>query len=174
MSENIKETILNLIQRFSPNPPLFVKFIFLLFALFFLGVIIYFLKKTTFIDRIFLQDFVEFMTFSSSGMSKSMGAFKKIMERLKSQNEDEAKLAIIESDDLLNEVLNKIGYKQEETLGEKLDEVTPDTLPNLKEVIEIHRIRNNIIHDPAYRLDFDEAKRILSVYEQAIQNLESF
>jgi len=174
MSENIRQTILYLIQRFSPNPPLFVKFIFLLFTLFFLGVIIYFLKKTTFIDRIFLQDFVEFITFSSSGMSKSMGAFMKIKERLKSQNEDEAKLAIIEADDLLNEVLNKIGYKQEESLGEKLDEVTPDSLSNLKEVIEVHRIRNNIIHDPAYRFDFEEAKRILSVYEQAIQNLESF
>ena len=174
MSENTREIILSLIQRFSPNPPLFVKFIFILFALFFLAVIIYFLKKTTWFDKIFWQDFVEFTTFSSYSMVKSREAFKKIMERLKSQNEDEAKLAIIEADDFLNEVLNKIGYKEKESLGEKLDEVTPDTLPNLKEVIEVHRIRNNIIHDPAYRFDFDEAKRILSIYEQAIQNLESF
>lgn len=174
MSENLVNTIIYWIQKFSLGTPLFVKAIFLLFALFFLGVIIYFLEKTSWFDKIFLQDFIELTTLSSSGMSKSMETFKKIMERLKIQNEDEAKLAIIEADDLLNEVLNKIGYKHEETIGEKLDEVTPDTLPNLKEVIEVHRIRNNIIHDPTYRLDLNEAKRILSVYEQAIQNLDSF
>ena len=174
MSENIRETILYLIQRSSPNPPLFVKIIFLLFALFFFGVMVYFFKKTSWFEKIFLQDFIELTTFSAFGAAKSREAFRKIMERLKTQNEDEAKLAIIEADDLLNESLNKIGHKKEESLGEKLDEVTPDTLPNLKEVIEVHRIHNNIIHDPTYRFDLDEAKRILSVYEQAIQNLESF
>jgi hypothetical protein len=173
MSENIKETILDLIQRFSPSPPFFVKFIFLLFALFFLVVIIYFLKKTTWFDKIFWQDFMEFMTFSSYGMAKNREAFKKIMERLKSQNEDEAKLAIIEADDFLNESLNKIGYKKEQSLGEKLDETAPDIIPNLEEVREVHNIRNNIIHDPAYRLELEEAKRLLLVYEKALQSLET-
>ena len=62
---------------------------------------------------------------------------------------------------------------KEESLGEKLEEITPDILPNLEEVNEVHKMRNNIIHDPAYRLDLEEAKRILSAYEKAIQNLET-
>jgi hypothetical protein len=173
MSENLRDTILYLIQRYSFNPPLFVKIIFLLFALFFFGVIIYFLKKTSWFEKIFLQDFIELATVSSFGIVKSREAFRKIMERLKTQNEDEAKLAIIEADDLLNENLNRIGYKKEESLGEKLDETTPDIIPNLEEVNEAHKVRNNIIHDPAYRLDLEEAGKILSVYEKAIQNLET-
>jgi hypothetical protein len=106
-------------------------------------------------------------------MAKNREAFKKIMERLKSQNEDEAKLAIIEADDFLNESLNKIGYKKEQSLGEKLDETAPDIIPNLEEVREVHNIRNNIIHDPAYRLELEEAKRLLLVYEKALQSLET-
>jgi len=174
MSENLRNTILYLIQRFSFNPPLFVKIIFLLFALFFLTIIIYFLKKTTWFEKIFLHDFMELITFSSFGLAKGREAFRKIMERLKSDNEDEAKLAIIEADDLLNETLNRIGYKKEESLGEKLDEINLDTLPNLEEVIEVHKIRNDIIHYPAYRLNLEEARRILLVYEKAVQNIESF
>lgn len=173
MSENFRNTILYLIHRFSPNPPLFVKIIFLLFALFFLGIILYFLKKTSWFEKIFLQDFVELTTFSSFGVAKNQQAFRKIMERLKTQNEDEAKLAVIEAEDLLNESLNKIGYKKEESLGEKLDEITPDIISNLEEVNEAHKVRNNIIHDPAYRLELEETKRILLVYEKALQNLET-
>ena len=174
MSEKLRETILDLIVRFSPNPPLFVKIIFLLFALFFLGVIIYFLKKTTWFEKIFLRDFIELITFRSFGMAKSREVFLKIMERLKSQNEDDAKLAIIEADDLLNVTLSAIGYKKEETLGEKLDGINTDTLPNLEEVIGAHKIRNNIVHYPAFRLDLQEAKRILFVYEKALLDLELF
>lgn len=173
MSESLRDTILYLIHRFSPDLPLFVKVIFLLFALFFFGVIVYFLKNTSWFEEIFLRDFVEFTTFSSYRIAKSREAFRKIMERLKTQNEDEAKLAVIEADDILNESLNRIGYKKEESLGEKLDEITPDIIPNLEEVKEAHKVRNSIIHDPAYRLESEEAKRILLVYEKALQNLET-
>jgi len=173
-TESFKDQILYLIWRFSPQPPLFVKIIFLLFALFFFFVIIYFLRKTTWFERIFLQDFVEFSTFKPYGISKSVEAWKKIIKRLETGSEDEAKLAVIEADDLLNETLNKIGYKQEETLGEKLDKITVETIPNLEEVWEAHKTRNNIVHDPDYRLSLEEVKKILEVYEKAIKAVEAF
>jgi hypothetical protein len=173
-AESFKDQILYLIWKFSPQPPLFVKIIFLLFALFFFFVIIYFLRKTTWFERIFLQDFIEFSTFKPYGISKSVEAWKKIITRLDAGSEDEAKLAVIEADDLLNETLDRVGYKKEKSLGEKLDEITPDIITNLEEVNEAHRIRNNIIHDPDYRLGLEEAKKILLVYEKAIKSAETF
>lgn len=173
-AQSFKDQILYLIWKFSPQPPLFVKIIFLLFALFFFFVIIYFLKKTTWFKRIFFQDFIELYTFKPYGISKSAEAWKKIIARLEIGSEDEAKLAVIEADDLLNETLNRIGYKKEETLGEKLDEITPDIIPNLEDVWEVHKIRNNIIHDPDYRLTLEEAKKILEVYDKAIKSAEVF
>jgi hypothetical protein len=173
-AESFKDQILYLIWKFSPQPPVFIKIIFLLFALFFFIVIIYFLKKSTWFKRIFTQDFIEFFTFKPYGISKSAEAWKKIIARLDGGSEDEAKLAVVEADDLLNETLNRIGYRKEETLGEKLDDITPDIIPNLEEVQEAHKIRNNIIHDPDYRLGLEEAKKILGVYEKAIKGAEAF
>jgi hypothetical protein len=55
-----------------------------------------------------------------------------------------------------------------------LQKVTAGTLPNVEEVWEAHKIRNNIVHDPDYRLSLDEAKRALEIYEKALTDLQAF
>ncbi len=171
--ENINNKIIYYIWLFSDQIPDYVKIIFLLFGLLFFFITIYFLVKTTWFERIFLQDFIEFVTFKSYGAPKSSEAWKKILSRLETGSEDELKLAIIEVDDLLNETLVRIGYKKEETLGEKLDEITLDIVPNIEEIYESHRVRNNIIHDPDYRLSLEETKKILETYGKAIKSAET-
>jgi hypothetical protein len=172
-SANFENQILDIITRFSLEIPSFLKVIFLLFALFFILAIIYFLKNTTWLRRVFFQDFIEFATFSSYTIGKATKAWEKIMGRLEKGTEDEAKLAILEADEILDETLNKMGYAKEETLGEKLDKVTLDTISNLGEVLEAHKIRNNIIHDPDYRLNLLEAQKIISIFGKALRDLEA-
>jgi hypothetical protein len=173
ISADLENQILHVITRFSLETPSFLKIIFLLFALVFIAAIIYFLKNSTWFRRVFLQDFVEFVTFSYYAMGKVTKAWEKIMGRLEKGTEDEAKLAILEADEILNETLNKMGYAKEETLGEKLDKVTSDTISNLGEILEAHKIRNNIIHDPDYRLNILEAQKIISIYGKALRDLEA-
>jgi ABC-type multidrug transport system fused ATPase/permease subunit len=172
ISANFENQILHIITNFSLEIPSFFKIIFLLFALVFIAAIIYFLKNSTWLRRIFLQDFIEFATFSSYMMGKITKTWRKITERLERGTEDEAKLAILEADEILNGTLNKIGYTREETLGEKLDEITSDTISNIEEIREVHKIRNNIIHDPDYRLNLAEAQRAIFIYEKALRDLE--
>jgi len=85
--------------------------------------------------------------------------------------ESEAKLALIEADALLDETLKRLGYPGE-SLGERLEKLTVDILPNLEEIQKIHKIRNNIIHDPTYKLNLEEAKKALVIYEKALINLD--
>jgi len=40
-------------------------------------------------------------------------------------------------------------------------------------VREIHKIRNNIIHDPTYKLSQEEVKKALAVYEKALIELDA-
>lgn len=173
ITESLKNQILDLIMRISPKTPIFLKVIFLLFALFFLLVIIYFLKKTTWLRRIFFQDFMEFITSSSYKVGRITKAWEKIIKRLERNTEDEAKLAILEADDILNEILNRMGYKKEETLEEKLDEITPDIISNLEDLYDAHKVHNNIVHDPDYRLSLTEAQRIIFIYEKSLHDLEA-
>ena len=105
------------------------------------------------------------------GLKKFIKEWKKIEERLDTGLESEAKLALIEADSLLDEALKRLGYPGE-SLGERLEKLAVDIMPNLSQVQEVHKIRNNIIHDPTYKLNLGEAKKALAIYEKALINLD--
>ena len=88
------------------------------------------------------------------------------------QENHQEKLAIIEADALLNEVLERMAYTGE-SLGERLKQVESSVLPNIEQVWQAHRVRNDIVHDPDYRLPVDRAKAILEVYEQAFKHFDA-
>jgi hypothetical protein len=150
---------------------LVIKIIFLGFASYFLGFIIWALINTTWLKRIFLQDLKEFLTYRPYKSKEFIKKWQKIKERLDIGSEPEAKLAFIEADSLLDEALKEQGYAGE-SLGERLEKLTVDILPNLTQVQEVHKIRNNIIHDPTYKLNLEEAKKALAIYEKALINLD--
>ena len=152
---------------------LVVKIVFIFFSLFFLGGTIYFLFHTTWLKRILLQDLVEILTYRPYWIRKITRVWRKIIKRLETGLESEYKLAVIEADSLLNDTLKRMGYFGE-SLGERLEKLTKATLPNIEQVWEAHKTRNNIIHDPDYRLALDQAKGALAIYEQALRNLQMF
>ena len=152
---------------------LFLKILFTALALIFFGFIILALNKTTWLKRMFIWDITEFFSFRPYGTRKVEKDWAKITARLETDLESEWKLAVIEADSILNDILMKMGFGGE-TLGERLDRLTAVTLPNLQQIREAHKIRNNIVHDPDYRVSSDEAKRVVGIYEQALRDLQAF
>lgn len=150
----------------------FLKIFIAILSLIFLFGAIYFLLKTEWAKRRFLLDLIEFFGFKPYGMPKVSKEWGKVVEKLEQGVESEAKLAIIEADDLLNEILGKMGYIGD-TLGEKLNHVKKTILPNLNEVLEAHKIKSDIVHDPSYSLSFKQAKKVLEIYERALSDLEA-
>ncbi len=140
---------------------------------FFLFFIIFLLFKTNFLKAHFLEDFIEFITFKPYGMKKMFKRWKKIVERLESNVESEYKLAIVEADDFLEEILRRMGYKGD-TMQEILEKINDLVLPNLEDIRQVHQIRNQVVYDPNYQLDLNKAKEVLDVYEEALRNLEVF
>jgi hypothetical protein len=80
-------------------------------------------------------------------------------------------MAIIEADDLLDASLKRMGFTGQ-TLEEKLGKLTSATVGNLDDVYAAHKIRNNIVHNPDYRLGQDEAKVALEAYQRAFNSLQ--
>lgn len=152
---------------------LILKILFVVAALILLGFIIFALAKTSWLKRLWIWDLVEFFSFRPYGVRKVVKAWAKITSRLETGLESEYKLAVIEADSILNDILKRMGFGGE-TLGERLERLTAATLPNLKQIWEAHKIRNNIVHDPNYRLTLDEARRVLDIYEQALRDLQAF
>ena len=149
------------------------KLVFILVSLFLTIGLIFFLMKNDWLNFLILQDSAEFLTFRPFGVKKIVKVWDKITVKLDTGLESEYKLAVIEADDMMNDILKRMGITGE-TLGEKLKNLTSATLPNIEEIIESHQVRNNIVHNPDYELSLDEAKKLLAVYEKAFQNLQAF
>lgn len=148
------------------------KILFIVAALVFVIFMIIALFKTYWLRRLILWDFQEIVTYRPYGVRKVEKDWLKIKSRLDTGLESEYKLAIIEADSMLDIVLSKMGFGGE-SLGERLEKITEISLPNLGEVKIAHGLRNNIVHDPDYKLSLDETKKTISTIEKSLTDLQA-
>ena len=93
-----------------------------------------------------------------------------VLEHLFSENQAEWKLAIIESDSMLEALLDQLGFEGL-TLGDKLKSADRDKFPNLTLAWEVHNVRNRIAHEGiAYDISAHEAKRVIAIYENIFRD----
>ncbi len=160
------------------NSPLFhnivsiAKIVFIVISVLLFGFIIFGLVHTSWLRRLILEDFREFLTFRPYGVKKLYRQWQKVKQRLDTGLESEYKLAVMEADSVLDDILKKMGFAGE-TLGERLTKLTEATITNLPEVLEVHKTRNNIVHDPDFKLTLDETKRAMEAYEKALTDLQA-
>ena len=132
---------------------------------------VFVIVRTMWIKFAFLFDFTEFFTFRPYGLRRVAGKWQKIQQRLETANEAEYKLAVIEADGMLNDILLRMGFRGE-TLGDRLKILTSAIIPNLNDVAQAHQTRNNVVHDPDYRLTLQEAQKTLEIYKATFTNLD--
>ena len=137
---------------------IFLKIGFIALALFFLAAIVFLLIKTQYLKTRFFQSFIEFLTYKPYSFRKTAKDWIKIAKRLDTASETEYKLAVIEAEEMLSNALEMAGHK-----GEAFTD----------QIREARKIRDNIVHNPDYRLSLDEAKRILKIYEQALKQIQA-
>src|SRR3989338_7210346 len=84
-------------------------------------------------------------------------------------NENDWKLAVIEADSMLFDLLTQMGFKGE-NMGDKLKEANQSNFRSLNLAWEVHNIRNKIAHEgSSFELSLHEAKRVIALYEQIFQ-----
>lgn len=71
-----------------------------------------------------------------------------MLDHISSSNPNDWKLAIIEADIILDELLKKAGYAGI-SLGERLRSISPNQLESLDDAWQAHKIRNQIAHGGA-------------------------
>ncbi|HYU64761.1 MAG TPA: hypothetical protein VEK36_00625 [Candidatus Paceibacterota bacterium] len=95
-----------------------------------------------------------------------------VLQHMDSAKEAEWRIAIIEADKLLEEVLRQSGYTGD-TLGERLMNMPEGQLESFERLWEAHKVRNWLVHDVDYFLRYSEAKRVINSYEQALRELKA-
>lgn len=103
---------------------------------------------------------------------KRTARWEEITRHLDGENPIEWKMAIIEADALLDDIMKGIGYKGE-TLAERLKSIEPSDFENLQNVWAAHKIRNRLVHEPGkVKLSRGDAKSAVEKYEKALKELK--
>lgn len=103
-------------------------------------------------------------TVAAHDMPRSQLRWNRIMEEIRSGIEQNLRLAILEADIMLNELLDVLGYKGE-TMADKMRQVDRANFNTIDLAWEAHRARNTIAHQgTGVSLGTQEANRIINLY----------
>lgn len=80
-----------------------------------------------------------------------------------------AKLAVIEADKLLDNVMRSLVIPGE-TMGERLKSAQY-RYPKIRQVWPAHKLRNQLVHDSAFQLTLSQARRALKDFHDALRTL---
>jgi hypothetical protein len=95
--------------------------------------------------------------------------WQRVVDHVESENPNDWRLAILEADILLDELLTNM-HAEGDTLGEKLKSMTSAEMPSIQLAWEGHKVRNQIAHEGAnFSLSQREARRIVLLYERVLR-----
>lgn len=116
------------------------------------------------------EQWSDFLNIKNVSRRRSLRAWKHILKKIHSKEELQWKLAIMEADKVLDEILKMAGYKGE-TMDDRLKLLTVAQLSNLEDIKNSHRIRQQISQNPDFKISQEEAVNIIKVYNQAFTEL---
>ncbi|GMU74469.1 MAG: hypothetical protein AMXMBFR44_6660 [Candidatus Campbellbacteria bacterium] len=95
-----------------------------------------------------------------------------VEELAASDNPGDWRVAIIEADIMLNELVSSMGYDGD-TLGDKLKRIEKSDFTTLDLAWEAHKVRNRIAHSGSdFILTAREAKRVVGLYREVLQEFD--
>jgi len=140
-----------------------------LFLIVFILIIFFKIKDNIRKDLIAVTESIAAPDFPKKDFDKKWQA---IMDRLEKENESDDKLALIEADNIFDDLLKKIGYEGND-MGERLKQITKAQLANIDELWQAHKVRNRIAHEQDFKLTHAQAKRAVEIYQRAMEDLEA-
>ncbi|MDO8564518.1 MAG: hypothetical protein Q7R88_00820 [bacterium] len=98
--------------------------------------------------------------------------FERIKSHMESEKESDWRLAVLEADVMLDEMISGMGYRGD-SLGEKLKAIEKSDFTTLEKAWEAHVIRNRIAHEGAlFPLTHREARRVIGLYEEVFKEFQ--
>jgi len=148
------------------------KLFFLFFSIFLIiSIIIVIWQSRPFLQESWLMTF-KGVDVPALTLGKLRRKWQVIEKRLASRDESNYKLAVIEADKLLDNLLERAGYSGK-SLGDRLKRLTPAQLSNLDALWQAHKLRNNIVHDIEAEVRLHEAQQAVEAIKKALEELEA-
>jgi len=98
--------------------------------------------------------------------------WEQIVKHIESEHPNDWKVAILEADILLDEMLDVIGYRGD-TMSDKLKQVERSDFLTIDKAWEAHKIRNQIAHEGAeFLITEREARRVIRLYQDVFEEFK--
>ena len=98
--------------------------------------------------------------------------WNKVVEEASSPDDSKWRLAILEADIMLNELLDVLGYRGE-TMGDKMKQVDRSNFRTIDLAWEAHTVRNKVAHQgSSLSLTQREVRRVIGLYEQVFREFK--
>lgn len=98
--------------------------------------------------------------------------WEKVERYLAGSSPAEWKLAIIEADNILDELVKKFPSARGDNLGERLKSIEPSDFTTLPEAWEAHKIRNRIAHESGFTLTQRQARETISLFQKVFAEFD--
>lgn len=111
-------------------------------------------------------------TVAAKDVSKTQLRWQSVLERAQSDDEKNWRLAILEADIMLNELLDVLGFRGE-TMADKMKQASRDRFRTIDLAWEAHRVRNQIAHQGSImHLTSYETRRVITMYGQVFREFQ--
>ena len=110
-------------------------------------------------------------TVTAHDIPKTRLRWNRILEQAHSESEQQWRLAILEADIMLNELLDELGYRGE-TMADKMRAVDRARFNTIDLAWEAHRARNRVAHEAMGSFSGTEVRRIIALYEKVLREFE--
>lgn len=101
---------------------------------------------------------------------RAIKAWKQVRKRLSVGGDTNLKLAILECDRVLSEILKASAFPGN-NLDERLKNIDESQIACIEELRQAHKIRNRIVAEPDFMLTQGEAEIAVSIYKKAFVEL---
>lgn len=110
------------------------------------------------------QDVPDALELKNSLTGSENTRWEEVNRLLETESEGMWKLAILEADVMLGEMLTSLGYDGD--IGTQLKSVDPNTFQSYNEAWTAHKVRNKIAHEGKdFRITYEQAKATIELYE---------
>ncbi len=111
-------------------------------------------------------------TVASQDIPRTQLRWRRVLEQANGSNPDGWRLAILEADIMLSELLDMQGYKGE-TIADKMKQVDRANFNSIDDAWEAHKIRNQIVHEgTAVALSHRQVRGTIALYERAFKEFK--
>lgn len=119
-----------------------------------------------------IKETIEGLTPPPEAVTAYDNRWQEIRRHVDSFVEAEWKLAVIEADKFVDDVLKTAGFAGE-SMGERLMLIKPDQIINLQYLWDAHKLRNLLVHDANFRLTHQQALFAINAFESVLKELSA-